>query len=509
MTIKKILFETLQRFDLKDAIELQQGVLDKLDGLANASNWQASQALKAGGPLSVITSPGVSDGIVRFSPMVLLTAENDILVFNAQDQDDALLQCDISATHADWINSPQTSAIYIYAYPNYQETDTENREFFSLVDNAPTSRSINTRRSSSITFFSNLDATYNIADANGNMPIRIGYVDAADISTTNTTSPFNPQRFKSRGYFDGTINIPDYDDADLPNVANNRDDAVGGYPAGRTEGLGFYTPFKKIEKQLARICSYGTSDSQAATLLTNNNRPPYSLAGLKYLIDEATTRTNQNANKIRHTTGLIVLSHNGSNASVSLSTAYDDMNEVPLELYFDYKVLDDTNPGVVVPAKNVLNATSGYSAGERRAIFRHINARFGGANAVNYENWIIRDISVTPISQGDYPYGDLYGGANSFDNSQAPKPRIHFDWYQRPGDGFEEGGVSSISAFTRDSVNRLSTVRAMGSDGVPFNSIATARISIANPDYLNVGSGVTWVLGFSIRFTLEDPDYNT
>ena len=185
--IKKILFETLQRFDLKDANELQQGVLDKLEGLANGLNWQLSQAIPAGGPLSRITCVGVSGGIARFSPMVLLTAEHDVLVFDSDDQDDARLQCDLSATYATWLDTDRTGAIYFYAYPKYEEGDTENREFFSLIDNAPSTRAINTRAHLNIEFFANLDASYNIANAEGYLPIRIGYVDADDFNTIPKT----------------------------------------------------------------------------------------------------------------------------------------------------------------------------------------------------------------------------------------------------------------------------------------------------------------------------------
>lgn len=284
--IKKILFETLQRFDLKDANELQQGVLDKLEGLANGLNWQLSQAIPAGGPLSRITCVGVSGGIARFSPMVLLTAEHDVLVFDSDDQDDARLQCDLSATYATWLDTDRSGGIYFYAYPKYEEGDTENREFFSLIDNAPSTRAINTRAHLNIEFFSNLDASYNVANAEGYLPIRIGYVDADDIITNNSTSPFIPSNFKSKGYFDSAINIFDYDDSDLPNIANNRDDNVGGFPTSRTEGLGLYTPFKKIEKQLQRIISYGTADDPNTVLVPNNTRPMYSLQGLSKRIDQ-------------------------------------------------------------------------------------------------------------------------------------------------------------------------------------------------------------------------------
>ena len=284
--IKKILFETLQRFDLKDANELQQGVLDKLEGLANGFNWQLSQSIPHGAPLSRVRCVGVANGIARFSPMVLLTAEHDVLVFDSEDQDDARLQVDISATYADWLNTDQTNDMHIYAYPVYEEGDTENREFFSLIDNAPTTRAINTRQRLNIQFFSNLDSSYNLVNAEGYYPIRIGYISAEDLSTTNSSSPFNPTNFKGQGYFDGTINIFDYDDSDLPNIANNRDDLVGGFPTSPTEGLGFYTPWKKIEKQLQRIISYGTADSTDTVLVPNNTRPMYSLQGLKNLIDQ-------------------------------------------------------------------------------------------------------------------------------------------------------------------------------------------------------------------------------
>jgi len=283
--IKKILFETLQRFDLKDANELQQGVLSKLEGLANGLNWQSSQAIPQGGPLSVIRCVGVSNGVARFNPMVLLTAENDVLVFDSTDQDDARLQVDLNSTYADWLNTTQTERIYFYAYPSFEEGDTENREFFSLIDNAPTTRSMNTRLRSNITFVANLDASFNIRNDAGLYPIRIGYVEAADISNANSSSPFNPTNFKSSSYFDGTYNIFEFDDSTLPNVANNRDDAVGGFPTSRTEGLGAYTPWKKMERQLNRIVSYGTSDATDTTLLGLNARPAHSLQGLKKLID--------------------------------------------------------------------------------------------------------------------------------------------------------------------------------------------------------------------------------
>ena len=320
--IKKILFETLQRFDLKDANELQQGVLDKLEGLANGLNWQLSQSIPAGGPLSKISCVGVTNGIARFSPMVLLTAEHDVLVFDSEDQDDARLNCDLSSTYADWLNTDQSGGIFFYAYPSYEEGDTENREFFSLIDNAPTTRAINTRQHLNITFFSSLDSSFNIANENGHLPIRIGFVEAEDIFDNNPGSPFIPSNFKSKGYFDNTINILDHLDTDLPNVANNRDNAVGGFSGSRTEGLGFYTPFKKIEKQLQRILCYGTADAEDTVLIPNNSRPMFSLMGLSKRIDN---NVNTIADTLSWGVGL-KYTKAGSGTNISVRAFFDTPN---------------------------------------------------------------------------------------------------------------------------------------------------------------------------------------
>jgi hypothetical protein len=495
--IKKILFETLQRFDLKDANELQEGVLEKLKCLAEGVNINLTEGIPRGGPLSKVSLYGVSDGVVRFKPMTLLTAEHDVLCFDQEDVDNGILQVDISAVYADWLAGNQNTGIYFYAYPQYTDGDTENREFYSVIDNAPTTRQINTRRLSGITFFANLSEVYNIQNEDGYYPIYIGYVKAADISTTNSSSPFNPTtEWNPRGYFDSVVSFgEDTDETDLPNVANNRDDAAGGFPIGDLNGRGLSTPFHKIERQLARIVSYGTQDSETTNLLGYNQKPEVSLQGLRKLIEGNLTTIN----KTKYVSGMVFYSKAVSTLSIVITT--DSDNDIPLELYFDYKPVDDANPGVVSSDKTLTNGL--YSSTQVAGILTHINARFGGDNAEAYNDWIVKHVEIMPVSLGEEdPYNGIYGSRPKTGNASEDPVRAGVQWYQKPNNGFEDG-ISDISAYTMQSINRLSPVYAMGNDGVQFVSNATIRFKLSNHQIMTLGNDGK--LGIAFRFTLLDP----
>lgn len=500
--IKKILFETLQRFDLKDANELQEGVLEKLKCLAQGLNINLTEAIPKGAPLSRVTLYGVTDGVVRFKPMTLLTAEHDILCFDEGDADNGILQVDISATYADWLNS-QNTGIYFYAYPQYEDGDTENREFYSVIDNAPTTRQINTRRLSGITFFANLSSVYNVQNEDGYYPIYIGYVKQEDISTTNSSSPFNPTtEWNAIGYFDSVVDWgDDTDEVDLPNVANNRDDAVGGFPIGQLNGKGLSTPFHKIEKQLARIVSYGTNDSETTLLLGHQAKPQYSLQGLKKLIDgnlNVTLRT-------KFCSGIIVMSKAVGDPGVdSYVYSYDSTNDVPLELYFDYRDVELHSPGTVTSDKSLTGGD--YANVEKNGIISHINARFGGADAADYNNWLVKDINIHPVSLGDTsPYNAIYGSRPKTGNASEDPYKAGLQWYQKPNDSFEQG-IGDISQYTAQSINRLGPVYAMGSDGVQYISNATLRFVMSNLGWINLENNSR--VGIAFRFTLIDPSIN-
>ena len=509
--IKKILFETLQRFDLKDANELQQGVLNKLKSFANSVNSNRASSIPQGGPTSVITCVGVSAGIARFSAMELLTAENDVLSFDQTDMDNALLQVDLSAAYATHqtlvAGGADPGGIYFYAYPKYENTDSESREFFSLVDNAPTNKVINTRNQSSIEFIANTAAQFNVQNSDGFYPIRIGHVATADISTTNSVSPFIPTKFKSASYFDSTYPQIEFDDTTLPNIANNRDDAVGGYSTTRTEGLGFNTPFKKLERQLNRIVSYGVSDSQATTLLAYNERPLKSLQGLTYDISEVSSSNIKNSNKIKRASATIVYDFTGSTPLVQF--VYDDRNEIAdftVELDYTWAdTFDSSEPNTVASSKNVFDASGGYTALQRKQIFSrvivHMNNSFTGYD--------IRNLNVNFITtEAGGPVSSTNGFISNTNNNSGTQPnRGGFSYIKLPNDGSAISGDDTV-IYSNASLNRIQAAKGMPSTGVPYTKFAAFKLAFNNLFYFNaMENSANNKFAVQIQVELEDPNY--
>jgi len=508
--IKKILFETLQRFDLKDANELQQGVLNKLKSFANSVNTNRASSIPQGGPTSVITCLGVVDGVARFSSMELLTVENDVLSFDQTDIDNALLQVDLSAAYATHqtlvAGNADPGGIYFYAYPKYENTDSESREFFSLVDNAPTNRVINTRQQSSIEFIANTASAFNVQNSEGYYPIRIGHVATADISTSNSGSPFIPSKFKSASYYDTTYPQIEFDDSTLPNIANNRDAAVGGYSTTRTEGLGFNTPFKKLERQLNRIVSYGESDSQATSLLAYNARPAKSLQGLTYEIGEVSSSNIKNSNKIKRASGTIVYDFTGSSPVVTM--VYDDRNEIAdFNVALDYSWADefDSDPNTVAPSKNAFSNSGGYTVLQRKQIFSRVIVSMNNS----FAGYCIRNLNVNFITtEAGGPVSSTNGFISNTNNNSGTQPnRGAFSYIKLPNDGSAISGDDTV-IYSNASLNRIQAAKGMDSTGVPYTKFAAFKLAFNNLFYWHsFENSADNKFAVQIQLELEDPNY--
>lgn len=287
MAHKKIKFTTLQRLDLKDANELQQGVIDKLSTLVKASDVHApSSAFRNGGVITKQTVQGVANGVVTFGPMNVITAEADeVISLNQTDVDSGLTQCDISALHATYVTQESQGAsltgIYFYAYPLEEDTDVESREFYNTIESIPENRSVVTRQIKRLNIVALINQpSYSVADANGKQPIYLGKVLHANISLTNSNSPFVPSNFKSGNYFTSLYGDGEnWDDTDLPNAGENSFTGTDNLSDGNSYS-GLKLIFQRLERQLNRIASYGTNDRADTETLALNVRPRYSLQGL-------------------------------------------------------------------------------------------------------------------------------------------------------------------------------------------------------------------------------------
>jgi hypothetical protein len=289
MANKKIKFQTLQRFDLKDANELQEGVISNIKGVAKAFNGHSNSELVSGGPIKKVTVTGVSSGVVTFGPLDVLSGNSEeVITLSQDDVDNGLTQIDIQSLHATYISQRDAgnamTGIYFYAYPLSEDVDVETRQFYSVIDAIPENRSIATRERRRLTFFAQINnPSYNIVDANGNAPIYLGHVLDANI-LDNNNSPFVPSNFKSSSYFSKYYGAGNnYDDTGLPNAGENDFTGNDTLSDGNTYA-GIRLPFERLRRQLNRIVSYGTSDYADTETLSVDAKPVYSLQGLYRLI---------------------------------------------------------------------------------------------------------------------------------------------------------------------------------------------------------------------------------
>jgi hypothetical protein len=299
--IKKILFQTLQRLDLADANELQQGVLDKIKKVITAMRPYRSdiQGSLVGYPVENVTVQGVANGIVTFNPFSCISAEDEVIAFDSTDVTNGLTQCDITDVISNYVtqtnNGEVISGIYFYAYPTFEDGQNENREFYSVIDDAPITQNVATRRLSKLTFFANFDASYRVTQGSY-QPIALGYVASGNINTANQGSPFLTSNFISYNYFDEAYgNSRSWDDNSLPNVLNDRHTSLSTdfNPGTLVNGNGLNSPFARMERDIQRIMSFGTDDRTDTDLINVNGKPKYSLQGLKKEIEKVDETVKQ------------------------------------------------------------------------------------------------------------------------------------------------------------------------------------------------------------------------
>lgn len=321
MAHKKVKFQTLQRFDLKDAEVLQSGVDDKLGTSLKALNVYNTSSLRHGGPIDKVTVRSVASGVVTFGPIKVLNADaNDVIELTQDDVDNGLTQLDISALYQSYISQRNggigTTAIHFYAYPLVEDTDVEQREFFSVINNVQETRNVVTRSRTRLTFFALINnSSYYIADENGNQPIYLGKVLDANISSTNSQSPFTPNSFISSNYFKEIYaEGEDWDDTGFPNAGERVDFSGFDNLSDGNTYTGLMLAFKRLERQLNRIVSYGEFDDRDTTVLPLNSKPQYSLQGLNRKVLDLYAQSVITSDSIRNenATSTIFVTYNRS-----------------------------------------------------------------------------------------------------------------------------------------------------------------------------------------------------
>ena len=300
---KKIKFQTLQRFDLTDAEELQSGVDAKLSTTLKALDpWIGN--FRQGAPLtkvSVISSD--SSKIITFGPMKLINGEyDDIIEINQDDIDEGLASIDISSFFSSYNSARNNGTImpgmYFYAYPLIEDSDTESRQFYNIIEESITSRSVATRSRTRIRILALANSSFSALDANGKYPILLGYVKDANVLSSAGGSAFLPSNFISNTFTQSFYGESmDFDDTGLTNAGERVDFTGIDNLSNANTYQNFKLVFERLRRQLNRIVSYGEFDLDETQTLPIDSKPEYSLQGLKALIndlDDNTDATIQN-----------------------------------------------------------------------------------------------------------------------------------------------------------------------------------------------------------------------
>ena len=85
-----------------------------------------------------VSFSGNSNGeLIPSGPFAVITNTDDIIVITQEDIDAGLCTWDYTTVYAAYQDGVRTGSnptgVYFYAYPVYENTDVENREFYSLM----------------------------------------------------------------------------------------------------------------------------------------------------------------------------------------------------------------------------------------------------------------------------------------------------------------------------------------------------------------------------------------
>jgi len=419
--LKKIKFYTLQRFNLTDANELQSGVLDKLKALTGLFKDNSAPSDLQSGP---IESPAIQNyatpGVPAFGPLKVLTSKNDVIELTQSDVDNGFTQVsNTPAVYADFLTlhaAGQTpDGIYFYAYPVYEDSDVENRDFYSIVDDAVVNQSVATRNRARLNIFASNDASY-LVEVSGERPIYLGFVPKGKLrgptndagnTTVNSASPFLPSHFKPYTHFGKSFDSAgNYNDEDggIANEDNNRHLSVGQNlqniePGNRAP---LRVVLDKIKRNFDRIKSFGEDDPVDTDLLGPDERPKYSLQGLKKIIENEVDTLNDTIDDLTTETLTEVRLYYAvkkTGATTYQTNKWSDPNVVAYQLYNNfekYAAGEASVPGTLINAMSPV---------DQQAVLRHLVISLPPAFASKY----IASLSVNLITP-DYD-GALFGEA--------------------------------------------------------------------------------------------------
>lgn len=424
--LKKIKFYTLERFNLTDANELQSGVLDKLKALTGLFKDNVAPSDLQSGP---IASPTIQNyataGVPKFGPLKVLTSKNDVIELTQSDVDNGFTQVtNMPAVYADFLTlnaAGQTpDGIYFYAYPVYEDSDIENRDFYSIIDDAVVNQSVATRNRARLNIFASNDASY-LVEVGGERPIYLGFVpkgklrgptNDAGSTTVNSASPFLPSHFKPYTHFGKSFDSAgNYNDEDggIANEANDRhltvDQNLQNIEPGNRAPI--RVVLDKIKRNFDRIKSFGEDDPTDTDLLGPNERPKYSLQGLKKIIENEVTTLNNSIDDLQtETLNEIRLYYaiKKTDATTYQISKWTDPNVVAYQLYNNYEKYAASVGAIPGTAINSFS-----SPVDQQAVLRHLVISLPPAFASKY----IASLNVNMIT-ADYN-GALFGEAYDLD----------------------------------------------------------------------------------------------
>jgi hypothetical protein len=187
-------------------------------------------------PVSRMDFNGNSNGILTpKGPVIVYTAEPDLVIIDQTAIDEGELFWDYTSAYADYQNEVARNenpyGLSFWGYPIEENSDNESREFYNTVDGTPYNQDVFTRSKKKFNTFVNTLETYNVQDENGNWPVKFAYILAEDINSDVDlpATPFLISNIRSVSQWQQAfLQLSDFDDSTLPNVANARSAVVDG-----------------------------------------------------------------------------------------------------------------------------------------------------------------------------------------------------------------------------------------------------------------------------------------
>jgi hypothetical protein len=266
---KQIKFQTLQRFDLGDANDLQ-GLVDEQLTLQNygLKGGDLAETAVGGMILSPFSCASVGAGNssatawITLNPFKFMLPNGEVI-----EHTNSALQISYSTLRSAAISANAARTGVLWGNYNDVDTDNESRNFWDPLSEAEIAQNIDTRTVKTPTF---------VITTTSGQPAAIGgrkWINLATVSCTSSGGTFKVVNIDAVRQYNEMAGMLYYKPLEVTSST-------------RSQRFGLGTYWNNIEEMFYKIITSGSADDSAKTALNRGANPQYSLQGLKREIDK-------------------------------------------------------------------------------------------------------------------------------------------------------------------------------------------------------------------------------